>query len=338
MITSTDNLRSREMSLIVRQCVGQVCYAALSHHLGVTSSRAIDKKTGAWNGRDADKQPITSNRSAGWKRGKLPSDDSVTKVQRVGLNLEEWRDLLLWKVLDPRELSLKCLLDAFNSLAEDLPQPIRLATLDEQALGCSLLEPDDYLNLRLEASMKRLTVLAALARLAERQGDADSQALAALSFFDLLPAVIRVQPPLFEALGPMFTMCCKTLWSKVELAGVVIDLSEAALARQLARPQPPSGELDIGAADVYQVHERLIRRAKLYRRPASELEKSTFADNPFPPCDPRHWICNTQICRFGQNICQIDPCPERDPIFEGFSKIRFDADMICAYASHEVTL
>jgi hypothetical protein len=331
MITSTDNRRSREMSLVVRQCVGCVCYAAVSDHLGVTSSRAIDKKTYAWRGRDADKQPITSNRSAGWKRGNLPSDDSVAKVLSVGLNLEEWRDLLLWKALDPRELAQNCLLDIFNSLAENLPRSIRLATLDEKALGCSQLEPDDYLNLRLEASIKRLTVLAALARLAERQGDADSQALAALCFFDLLPAVLRSQFPLFAASGPLFTVCWKTLWSKVDLAGVVIDLSEAALLKP--REQLPPGELHLGTADVYQVHQRLIRLAKLHRRPANELEKSSPEDNPFAPNDARHWIHTTQICRFAQYICQLDPCPEREPTFEGFSFIRFDADMISALAS-----
>lgn len=328
MITPADIRRSREMSPTVRTCAASVCRAAVSQRLGVTSARAIDKKTGAWTGRDVDKRLGTSNRAAGWTRGHLPSDEAVALVQNAcGVDLREWRDLPLWKMLDPRTPSLDCILKVFQPLAGGLPLVVRLATHDEAALRHAQLEYYDYLNLRNEISIDRLTALVALARNGERQGDVCSHALAALCVFDLLPQVVRVNTPLQAGAPHLFALCRDVLWSKVELAGVVIDLSEGAFCRLLRETPLPSGVLKIGAADIYQIHARLIRRARLYGRPAGSMERKDI-ENPFPPGDPRHWYWTTAISRFVRNICPIEPCPEEETASLSYSQIQIDASVM----------
>lgn len=223
-------------------------------------------------------------------------------------------------------LSPECLLRVFHSLATALPTPVCLATRNEAALRHAQLESYDYLNLRATVSIDRLTALVALARRAERQGDVDSHALAALCVFDLLPDVVRSHGPLYAVAPDLFTLCRDVLWSKVDLGGVVIDLSEGAFNRHTKRAPLTQGEVYIGAADIYQVHTRLIRRARLCGRPAGQLEKH-HDSNPFSPSDPRHWYQNTVIARFLRNFGPTDSFPD-DAVLLDYSSLCIDPMMM----------
>ena len=202
-------------------CRGTACYGALAAHFGTESSRELERKVDGREPYESDLgERSWSNKFHVWRRdGVLPGPDTVEHVGKIThgqVRLDYWRDLCLWKLLDPTMPTIEYL----HGRLEALPARIRkiLFFESEPTLMGRFIHSDigreGALALRDLGTLDALLALLCLAREGEVLSDDPRHALPAMCAYDVLPRVLVAHPALSYRWEGLYACIDRVFWRR----------------------------------------------------------------------------------------------------------------------------
>lgn len=260
----------------IKQCRGTVCYAALVSHFGTESPKELELRVdGRAPYRSGDGDPSISNKYRRWRQGlALPSDESIQHVfHRSGgaVRLQQWRDLVLWELLEPelpRIQRIHQLLEASSPLVRrilllddyaGLGRPVHTASIDRQM----------YLGIRNHFSLDAFLALLCLARKGELLEADPQHFLPAACAFDIFPRVLYTHPPLAYRWEVLFECLARVYWRRLYGYGfgyvMEMDTVRTSLQALQANPRSPLPSLT-GARKRVIDTDPLKEVERMYRR------------------------------------------------------------------------
>lgn len=215
----------------VKRACGTVCYGALAAHFGTDSSKVLEWRADRREPYDVSGDPSVSNKYLRWRQGKaLPNDESVAHIygRTAGaVQLDFWRDLPLWELLDAQAPPMPRLL----RLIEQSPVNIRRILFgDDQADQQGRFHHysptrSQILGIRNLHSLDAFITLLCLARKGEVLEDDPSHFLPSACAFDIFPRILYSYAPLRYRWEELFACIERLYWNRLYLGGAYFKFS-----------------------------------------------------------------------------------------------------------------
>ena len=224
----------------VDKCQGIACFEEVARLFDTRSPKKMEREiAGDRIKLDADGRPQYTNVCRRWLGGKCPSDDTLQDVARKSLipsRLREWRDLLLWTLVqEPFPLSLSTLHDAMAQLSPPVRRIIFLAArpnIHGRYVRYDIGR-EKMLLLRDLCTLDAFMGLLALAREGELVNDDQRHAFPAMLAFNMFPRIVGQHPQLLASWEDLYECIKLPFWSRIYDENLILTISKEAVAEGL---------------------------------------------------------------------------------------------------------
>lgn len=221
----------RDHRALIAQCRGVTCLAELNRVFDTSESNALERIIdGKKPRRNVNGEALWSRKYARYLKGTVPDLSTVRLAERAAVaigrptRISYWRDTPLWVLL--AEPALK--LEQLGPIMAGLPRVVRAELYHLSALdpyGRQLRKEftrNGTIRMRDIGSIDAFVGLLALAREGEILEDDPRHVLAVRCAFEMLPIVLRNNPPLYRTWPDLFELLNVAFCGRVYHGGVIL--------------------------------------------------------------------------------------------------------------------